>query len=229
MYFFPRLRAIYVSTYTVYSGCPSRFQIFRTALLLRDVLEEAYVRPGKRTRKSIQKITLSQLSWGPANVATFHSLQEQLRQSVTLSHRISDQALCAYTDASDKHWAAVVTQFTLQELDKSSEEQTHEQLSFLSSSFKDSQTNWTTFEKEANAIFQTFHKLDYLFSCEEMTHIFTDHPNLLFLYSPLALEPGLGRHIVSKVQRWGLFLAKFEYTIEHVDGEKSIMANMMTR
>ena len=91
--------------------------------LLRDVLEEAYVRSGKRTRKSIQRITLSQLSWGPAHVATFHSLQEQLRQSVTLSHRISDQALCVYSDVSDEHWAAVVTQCTPQELDKSSEKQ----------------------------------------------------------------------------------------------------------
>ena len=49
------------------------------------------------------------------------------------------------------------------------------------------------------------------------------------MYSPLTFDPGLGRHNLSKVQRWGLFLARFEYIIEHVDSEKNIIADMMTR
>ena len=120
----------------------------------------------------------STIATPPAHVTMFHSLQDQMRQSVTLSHRKSDQALCIYTDASDKYWAAMVTQCTPRELDKSSEKQNHKPLAFLSSSFKDAQTNWTTFEKEAYVEFQAFHKLDYLISCHEMTHIFKDHRNL---------------------------------------------------
>ena len=35
-------------------------------------------------------------------------------------------------------------------------------------------------------------------------------------------------YIVSKALRWGLFLAQFQYTIEHVSGESNVMA-LMTR
>lgn len=59
--------------------------------------------------------------------------------------------------------------------------------------------------------------------------MYTDHRNLLFVFAPLALEPALGRHIVSKVQRWALFLSRFPYVIEHVDGTSNIFADILTR
>ena len=78
------------------------------------------------------------------------------------------------------------------------EDQKNERLAFLGSSFKDAQLHWTTFEKEAYAIFQTFEKLDYLFQGHQRTLVFTDHRNLLFIFGPLSLKPALGRHVVSK-------------------------------
>ena len=63
----------------------------------------------------------------------------------------------------------------------------------------------------------------------ENTHVYTDNTNLLFIFHPTALEPSLGRHIISKVQRWVLFLSQLAYHIEHISGEKNLMADMMTR
>ena len=59
--------------------------------------------------------------------------------------------------------------------------------------------------------------------------MFTDHRNLLFVFAPLALSPALGRHVVSKVQRWALFLSQFEYVIEHIERHRNIFADMLTR
>lgn len=195
---------------------------------LRAVIEEAYSVSGKRSRRSVKNIPLSSLSWGPTCIPAFHDLQDQLRQSVKLSHRKEGYALCLYTDASEEHRAGVVTQCAAAELNKSTEMQNHEPLAFVGSSFKGAQANWSTFEKEAFAIYQTMKKLDYLFICDYV-HIYKDHLNLLFIYSPTTIHPNLGRHIVSKVQRWGLCLAQFQYTIQHVRGEKNVMTDIMTR
>ncbi len=64
---------------------------------------------------------------------------------------------------------------------------------------------------------QVFRSLDYLFYTESPVHVFTDHRNLLFVFSPHSVEPALGRHVVSKVQRWALHLSKYQYVIEHID------------
>jgi len=112
---------------------------------------------------------------------------------------------------------------------KPSGEQKHEPLAFLGAEFKGAQLNWSTFEKEAYAIFQTFEKLDYMLLGHARVHVFTDHRNLLFVFAPLVLEPALGRHIVSKVQRWALFLSKFNYVIEHIRGDENVCADILTR
>ena len=133
------------------------------------------------------------------------------------------------TDASDKHCSGVVTQTDPSELGKQISEQKHEPLAFLGSAFRDAQTHWSTFEKEAFAIFKTFERMDYLLQSNGPAHIFTDHRNLLFVFAPRALEPALGRHIVSKVQRWALYLSRFSYIIEHIRGEDNACADMLTR
>ena len=114
---------------------------------LRMVLEDAYKKSGKRTKRSIKNLKLSELSWGPEHVDIFHSFQEQLKKAITLSHRDTNKAICVYTDASDLHWSAVVTQCDSMELEKDVSEQNHQHLAFLSSSFKKSELNWSTSRK----------------------------------------------------------------------------------
>ena len=104
-----------------------------------------------------------------------------------------------------------------------------EPLAFLGSQFKKAELNWTMFEKEGFSMFQSFDKLDYLLMSGRPGHVFTDHRNLLFVFAPLALEPALGRHVVSKVQRWVLFLSKYTYFIEHIDGDDTVFADILTR
>ena len=35
--------------------------------------------------------------------------------------------------------------------------------------------------------------------------------------------------MVSKVQRWALFLSKYTYVIEHIDGDDNVFADILTR
>ena len=58
-------------------------------------------------------------------------------------------------------------------------------------------------------------------------HVFTDHSNLLFVFAPLTMEPSLGEHIMSKVQRWVRYLNRFEYAIKHISGVGNIYADIL--
>ena len=196
---------------------------------LNEVLEAAFNRSGKRTKRSIKKLALSTLSWGTAHTQAFHDLQDTLRNSVSLSYPKPGMEICIFTDESERFWSAVVTQTTPQDLERPLEEQRHEPLAFLGSQFKGAELGWSTFEKEGFAIFQTFNTLDYILMSSKPTHVYTDHRNLLFVFAPLALEPALGRHIVSKIQRWALFLSRFPYVIEHIEGTSNVFADILTR
>ena len=193
------------------------------------VLDEAYAKSGKRTKRSIRNMSLNSLSWGPTHETSFRDLQDSLKSAVTLAYPDPEKVICVFTDASEKFWSGVVTQTKSDQLELPPGEQQHEPIAFLCSAFKDASENWTTFEKEAFAIFQTFAKLDYLFLVRQDVRVFTDHRNLLFVFAPLALEPSLGRHIISKVQRWALYMSRFHYVIEHVKGEDNVFADILTR
>lgn len=131
-------------------------------------------------------------------------------------------------DTSDFYWPGVVIQCVESVLSLEMEEQKHEPLKFVSGAFNGAQLNWGTFEKEGYAIFQVFWKLDYLFLCDYV-HVFKDHRNFLFVYFTAAINPQIGQHVVSKVQKWGLYLAHFQYTIELVAEDRNVMVDILTR
>ncbi len=190
----------------------------RVAPLVK-VLEQAYEKSGKRTKRAIKNIALRRLSRGPDQERALTDLQDSLRNAVKMSYSDPDKVPCVFTDALNRFWSGIVTQTTAADLQKPLPKQRHEPLAFLCSEFKGAQLHWTTFEKEAFAIYQTFDRMDYLLLGQQRTQVFTDHRNLLFIFAPLALEPALRRHVVSKVQRWALYLARFSYDIEHFRGD----------
>ena len=77
---------------------------------LNRVLEEAYVRSGRRTKRPMKDILLRTLSWGAIQEDAFKDLQDTLRNAVSLAYPKPDMITCVYADASDQYWSAVVTQ-----------------------------------------------------------------------------------------------------------------------
>ena len=136
---------------------------------------------------------------GKSQTQAFENLQPSLGIAIRLSYYDPDKTVCIFMDASDRFWSGVITETSVAELRKPLEDQRHYPLSFLGSEFQKSQLNWATFEKEGCTIYQYFKRMDYLLVTHERTHVFTDHRNLLFVYEPTAMEPVLGRRIVSKI------------------------------
>lgn len=78
-------------------------------------------------------------------------------------------------------------------------------------------------------ILLAFTRLGYVLLCEPLIRIFSDHRNLLFVFCPTLLLALPRRHKVMIVQRWAVYLSQFGYQIEHVNGENSVMPDVMTR
>lgn len=199
------------------------------ALPLNDILERAYKKSRSRTKRSIQRILVSDLGWDDSHTAAFRSLQDALLQSVKLSFPKPGRSIYMYTDASQRYWSGVITQCDPAELDKPFDCQVHEPLAFVGAAFSSTQSNWSTFEKEGFAIYSTFLKCDYMLLNIPNLLIFTDHRNLLFIFAPTAFFPNIGTHIIHKVHRWAIYLSRFQYTISHIPGYLNIIADMLTR
>lgn len=196
---------------------------------LRELVQKAYAKSKKRTTKSIKSIRLASLGWNAEHEKAFHSLQEALKETITLTYPDLNKIICVHTDASDRFWAGVVTQSDTHELTKPKSEQQHEPLAFLGSEFKKAQAGWSTYEKEAYAIYQTFQRMDYFLIAAQDIRVYTDHRNLLYIFKPKEINPSTPQYVVSKVQRWALYLSQYQYTIEHVPGEQNEMADMISR
>lgn len=52
---------------------------------LIEILESAFNKSGKRTKRSIKKYNLRELSWGANHTTLFHEIQESLREAVKMS------------------------------------------------------------------------------------------------------------------------------------------------
>lgn len=117
----------------------------------------------------------------------YAGLPEQFQEVVKTSHGNPAMHICVHSDASGAFWAAAVTLCNAEELEQPATEQLHEPLAFLSSPFSGSQEHWSTYEKEAFAIVQTFRRLNYLLCCADEVSVFTNHQNLLFSFHPTAV------------------------------------------
>jgi hypothetical protein len=49
------------------------------------------------------------------------------------------------------------------------------------------------------------------------------------MYTPLTLDTSLARHTVSKIKRWALKLATYNYLIEHIAGRLNVWTGSLTR
>eukprot|EP00172_Hildenbrandia_rubra_P001953 Plantae.Rhodophyta-Hildenbrandia_rubra.ctg25859.p2 GENE.Plantae.Rhodophyta-Hildenbrandia_rubra.ctg25859~~Plantae.Rhodophyta-Hildenbrandia_rubra.ctg25859.p2 ORF type:complete len:246 (-),score=17.20 Plantae.Rhodophyta-Hildenbrandia_rubra.ctg25859:694-1431(-) len=149
---------------------------------LHSFMEKACEMAKARAKKSVARMKLEGI-WGIAEAESLEKLKSALKNSITLAHPDDNKALCLFADASDRHWSGVLTQMSKGDLGEPFEEQHHDPLSFLSGSFKGSPSRWSTVEKEAFAIVASVNRLDCMLLRPQGFHLFTDHRNLVFIFS----------------------------------------------
>lgn len=202
-----------------------------TALVadLHGILETAATVAKGRKKAQLHRVELARVDWGPPQEAAMKGVKDALLRMVPLAHPKADWSVCLFTDASDAHWGAVVTQIPPDDIGLPLEHQRHAPLAFLSGSFNGASSRWPIIDKEAFAIVAACKRLMYLLPRPGGFHIYTDHRNLQHIFAPEQANSTMPKFQADRLQRWAMTLTMFNYVIEHVSGERNVRGDLLSR
>jgi len=200
----------------------------KVALLQEALTAVGRVAPNPRQR-GFQSVPLTDVGWGPRHTEAFRALNAAIAGAVARAYPDDEKAVCVYTDASDCHWAGVVTQVPPEDLSLPVGQQRHVPLAFVSGTFDETQRRWPTIEQEGFAIKETCVRCSHLLYRRRGFQIYTDHLNLTHLFgSRVALADGR-KQAADRIERWKVIMGSFQYSIHHVAGEDNLFADMLSR
>lgn len=173
---------------------------------------------------ALLKLSLSS-SWGAEHDTSFEDLKQQLAAWIKLANSKSRYDLSLFTDASDTHWAEIVTERTSDNRKIETEKRRHEPLCFLCGAFTGLAASCSVPQK---VTVESICRLASLVMGREVA-IFTDHANLVYLHDPYCRNSGILRHTACKLMRWVIKLSAFCYAIEHLPVERNVWADTLNR
>ena len=91
-------------------------------------------------------------------------------------------------------------------------------IAFVSKNLAGAQLRWSVPEKEAYGIFFAFQKMEHLLRDVHFT-LRTDHKNLVYINFGTS----------QKIMRWKLMVQEYDFIIEHIAGEKNVIADAFSR
>jgi hypothetical protein len=147
--------------------------------------------------------------WTDIAFQNFELLRKLIQNIPTLFFRREDSPVFLCTDACNYGIGAYLYQLY---------DGIEEPIAFMSKALNKVQQRWSTYELEAFAIFSALKKFEYIIGDVKFT-LQTDHENLTFLNvngSP-------------KVKRWKLAIQEFNFDIEHIEGNKNVVADALSR
>ena len=155
------------------------------------------------------KRSKKELVWTPELINAYELLVQKVKDCPEIFFMDDESPVFLHTDACDLGIGAYLFQV------KDGKEYP---ISFLSKALSGPQLNWSTYDKEAYAIYFAILKLQYLLRDIKFT-VRTDHRNLVYI----------GEGGTQKVFRWREFLSMFNFDIEHIEGIKNIVADGFSR
>ncbi|MDR3427814.1 reverse transcriptase domain-containing protein [Silvimonas sp.] len=180
-------------------------------------------------QRGYQSVSLAAVGWNETHSRAFNELNRVLARETERAYPDDTQALCVFTDASDLHWAGVITQVPPEQLALPLDQQHHSPLAFVSGSFDATQRRWPTVEQEGYAIKETCVRCRHLLQRRDGFRIYTDHLNLRYIFnSDVALADGR-KQAADRIERWKIIMGAFKYSIHHIDGERNIFPDMLSR
>ena len=154
----------------------------------------------------------ARFKWTSECQTAFDFLKESLTVVPLLAYPDTNKPYVLYTDASNNCIGACLTQKTDDEEEKP--------IYFLSHKLSQTQTRWSTIEKEGFAIYYALQKLDHYLHNAKFT-IKTDHKPLKYILdSPMQNK---------KIQLWALSIAGYNTQVEYIKGKENHCADLLSR
>ncbi|ETO81713.1 hypothetical protein F444_04041 [Phytophthora nicotianae P1976] len=132
----------------------------------------------------------------------FERCKSTLSKALQLAHPDPAKRLCIFTDGSDLHWSAAVTQIPLDQQHQPLGEQEHQPLMMLSGTFSGSAKRWAIVEKSS----------------------LCDSGEL-----PACTVRMVPKYTADKLHRWSLLLMADRYNIFDIAGDDNVWADLLSR
>lgn len=156
-------------------------------------------------------------TWSDACERAFVRLQEQLQSAPCLATFRPGQHLVLATDASQYGLGAVLAHRYADGSERP--------IAYASKTLNEAQRRYSQIEKEALSIVYGLKKFS-VFLYGSKFHLITDHKPLVSLFNPSASIPDKAAH---RLQRWALYLSRFNYEIHYRPTAQHANADALSR
>ncbi len=184
---------------------------------------------GGHTKGKVAKVTLDDVGWTKEHSDCFETCKRMIGSAALLAHPDPTKHVCVFTDASDLHWGAVISQVSMDIMDKPVEDQDHAPLMFVSGTFSGAASRWAIVEMEAYAVVETLRRGDYLLHRPGGFDLYTDHANLKFIFNPASINAAVPKYTAAKLDPWALLLMGYDYRIRDIAGDDNVWADLLSR
>lgn len=76
---------------------------------------------------------------------------------------------------------------------------------------------------------QIFREDGLRFMVTKPVKLYTDHGSPILIFAPATLRPNAPRYPLAIVHGWAVHVSRFKFVIEHIEGVKNVLADLLTR
>lgn len=194
--------------------------------LRENVLEVLYAKCKTRTEKALAAQLIG-LLWTEKAQYHFDNIKRCVKNHISLAVPDYNKQFCIFTDSCDFLWSFLVTQISLDDINKDFHEQRHEILCTMDNKYSTAERKYHISEKEAAPIVFGLKRFGYLFQMlDRPVLIYNDHKNIEAIFNP---NREYNQAVLSRLYRWSLQIQQYWYKLIHIDGLKNLWADMMSR
>lgn len=149
------------------------------------------------------------LKWKSDGISSFEQIKQAISDAPLLYFVNDNEMIRVNTDASDYAIGGYLYQIINNQ---------EKPISFISKTLNSCQRKWSTFDKEGYAIYVALKTWEYMLIGRKFL-LSTDHKNLTYMRT----SPSM------RVNRWLTEIQHLDFDIEHVEGEKNVVADSFSR
>ena len=200
---------------------------------LYDIYKEAMTKFKRKTTQNAMKIKLADIpAWETKGKAAFENVKRAMTESLETTYFDPELVTCVFGDASENFWCLVITQCRKEDLKLPWDQQVgkHRLLAIETGRFRHAQRRWHIVEKEAFVFgVKAIRFTHWINGGRYPARFYTDHKNLLALFSDKARPLSCTRPNRDRLTRWGITLLCLWYEIYHIDGCENRLADLGSR
>ena len=183
----------------------------------------------RKTKKVAERLILGDRWTGECDTA-HRDILEAVANAVDNYIPGPNDRLALFTDASRLAWAGCLLAYDSSEEDLPAQQRNYKIVSWVGAAFTQQELAYGIPEKEVLAAVRSCEKLERYLHGEHPFSLHTDHLNMVKVWQLGRSTDADVSHVqAGRVQRWAMYMSRFNARVFHIEGENNIMADYGSR